>query len=123
MATKRTRTEKKRPRADSQKNKKAVALAVAKNPMASTRELAKIAGVSKGTVHNKLNELKQVKDEAILGICDKDMEIVTKAQAEILRRLNSQKELTKMKTSEISSVAEASTKRYTIFRGNATDKN
>ncbi|RAL57314.1 hypothetical protein BSK20_03500 [SR1 bacterium human oral taxon HOT-345] len=123
MATKRTRTEKKRPRADSQKNKKAVALAVAKNPMASTRELAKIAGVSKGTVNNKLGELRQVKDEAILGICDKDMEIVTKAQEEILRRLNSQKELTKMKTSEISSVAEASTKRYTIFRGNATDKN
>ena len=123
MATKRTRTEKKRPRADSQKNKKAVALAVAKNPMASTRELAKIAGVSKGTVHNKLGELKQVKDEAILGICDKDMEIVTKAQEEILRRLNSNKELQKMKTSEISSVAEASTKRYTIFRGNATDKN
>ena len=51
------------------------------------------------------------------------MEIVTKAQEEILRRLKSQKELTKMKTSEISSVAEASTKRYTIFRGNATDKN
>lgn len=123
MATKRTRTEKKRPRADSQKNKKAVALAVAKNPMASTRELAKIAGVSKGTVNNKLGELRQIKDEAILGICDKDMEIVTKAQKEILRRLNSQKELTKMKTSEISSVAEASTKRYTIFRGNATDKN
>lgn len=123
MATKRTRTEKKRPRADSQKNKKAVALAVAKNPMASTRELAKIAGVSKGTVNNKLGELRQVKDEAILGICDKDMEIVTKAQEEILRRLKSNKELQKMKTSEISSVAEASTKRYTIFRGNATDKN
>ena len=123
MATKRTRTKKKRPRADSQKNKKAVALAVAKNPTANTRELAKIAGVSKGTVNNKLGELRQVKDEAILWICDKDMEIVTKAQEEILRRLNSQKELTKMKTSEISSVAEASTKRYTIFRGNATDKN
>ena len=46
MATKRTRTQKKRPRADSQK-KKAVVLAVAKNPTASTRELAKIAGVSK----------------------------------------------------------------------------
>ena len=123
MATKRTRTEKKRPRADSQKNKKAVALAVAKNPMASTRELAKIAGVSKGTVNNKLGELRQVKDEAILWICDKDMEIVTKAQEEILRRLKSNKELQKMKTSEISSVAEASTKRYTIVRGNATDKN
>ena len=47
MATKRTRTQKKRPRADSQKNKKAIVLAVAKNPTASTRELAKIAGVSK----------------------------------------------------------------------------
>ena len=66
MATKITRTQKKRPRADSQKNKKAVALAVAKNPTASTRELAKIAGVSNGTVSNKLSELKQVKDEAIL---------------------------------------------------------
>jgi len=66
MATKRTRTKKKRPRADSQKNKKAVALAVAKNPTANTRELAKIAGVSKGTVNNKLGELRQVKDEAIL---------------------------------------------------------
>lgn len=80
MATKKTLTPKKRPRADSHRNKKAVALAVAKNPTASTRELAKIAGVSKGTVSNKLGELGQVKDEAILGICDEDLKIVKIAQ-------------------------------------------
>ncbi|PZM87417.1 MAG: hypothetical protein DLD55_01480 [candidate division SR1 bacterium] len=121
MATKRTRTQQKRPRADSQKNKKAVALAVAKNPTASTRELAKIAGVSKGTVSNKLGELGQIKDEAILGVCEKDMEIVIKAQKEILRRLDNENEVKRMKTTEISSVAEASAKRYSLFRGSATD--
>lgn len=121
MATKRTRTQKKRPRADSQKNKKAVALAVAKNPTASTRELAKIAGVSNGTVSNKLSELKQVKDEAILWVCKKDMEIVVKAQNEILRRLGDKNEVKRMKTTEISSVAEASAKRYSLFKWSATD--
>lgn len=121
MATKRTRTQKKRPRADSQRNKKAVALAVAKNPTASTRELAKIAGVSNGTVSNKLSELKQVKDEAILGICDKDLEIVKLAQWIILDKLQDKRTIADMKASEVSQVAEASAKRYSLFKWSATD--
>lgn len=121
MATKRTRTQKKRPRADSQKNKKAVVLAVAKNPTASTRELAKIAGVSKWTVSNKLGELGQVKDEAILWICDQDLKIVKLAQWIILNKLQDEQTVAKMKASEISSVAEASAKRYSLFRWSATD--
>ena len=80
MATKRTRTEKKRPRADSQRNKKAVALAVAKNPNATMSEIAKNTGLSKSTVQTKLNELGNIKDESILNICDQDLKIVKLAQ-------------------------------------------
>ncbi|MBB1578948.1 MAG: MarR family transcriptional regulator [candidate division SR1 bacterium] len=112
---------KKRPRADSQRNRKAVALAVAKNPNATMSEIAKNTGLSKSTVQTKLNELGNIKDEAILGICDKDLEIVNLAQGIILDKLKDKKTISKMKASEVSQVAEASAKRYSLFRGSATD--
>jgi hypothetical protein len=49
-------------------------------------------------------------------VCEKDMEIVVKAQNEILRRLGDENEVKRMKTTEISTVAEASAKRYSLFK-------
>lgn len=121
MATKRTRTQKKRPRADSQRNKKAVALAVAKNPNATMSEIAKNTGLSKSTVQTKLNELGNIKDESILNICDQDLKIVKLAQWIILDKLQDKQTIAKMKASEVSQVAEASAKRYSLFKWSATD--
>lgn len=121
MATKRTRTQKKRPRADSQRNKKAVALAVAKNPNATMSEIAKNTGLSKSTVQTKLNELGNIKDESILNICDQDLKIVKLAQWIILDKLQDKQTIAKMRASEVSQVAEASAKRYSLFKWSATD--
>lgn len=121
MATKITWTQKKRPRADSQRNKKAVALAVAKNPNATMSEIAKNTGLSKSTVQTKLNELGNIKDESILNICDQDLKIVKLAQWIILDKLQDKQTIAKMKASEVSQVAEASAKRYSLFKWSATD--
>ena len=121
MATKITRTQKKRPRADSQRNKKAVALAVAKNPNATMSEIAKNTGLSKSTVQTKLNELGSIKDQSILNICDEDLKIVKLAQWIILNKLQDKQTVAKMKASEVSQVAEASAKRYSLFKWSATD--
>ena len=121
MATKITRTQKKRPRADSQRNKKAVALAVANNPNATMSEIAKNTGLSKSTVQTKLNELGSIKDQSILNICDEDLKIVKLAQWIILNKLQDKQTVAKMKASEVSQVAEASAKRYSLFKWSATD--
>lgn len=63
------------------------------------------------------------KDDRIVGITETDINIVQLAQKEIERRLKKAEELEKMRTIEISQVAEKSAARYTLFRGNATDEN
>ena len=84
-------------------------------------EIAKNTGLSKSTVQTKLNELGNIKDESILNICDQDLKIVKLAQWIILNKLQDKQTVAKMKASEISSVAEASAKRYSLFRWSATD--
>lgn len=63
-----------------------------------------------------------VKDDRIVGITETDLKIVQLAQNEIERRLKKTEELEKMRTIEISQVAEKSAARYMLFRGNATDE-
>lgn len=110
-------------RADKRRNIDKVAAALVKDPLASTREVAQMAGVSNATVSRRQEEVKQsvTKDPRILSITDTDLEILTLGQREIARRMKTAEELEKMRTVEISSVAKESAARYTIFRGAATD--
>ena len=110
-------------RADKRRNIDKVAAALVKNPLATVREAAEIAGVSKTTAAEASKEVGQTrtKDPRILSITDTDLEILTLGQREISRRMKTAEELEKMRTVEISSVAKESAARYTIFRGAATD--
>lgn len=94
------------------------------DPLASQRDTAENAWVGLGTANRILQELEQTgtKDPRIITITDKDLSIVEKGQLEIDRRLSTPFELEKMRTGEISTVLKDSTARYSLFRGNATDK-
>jgi hypothetical protein len=63
------------------------------------------------------------KDDRIIWICDKDLEIIKLWQAELERRLKDKKALSKMRSWEISQVIAENTRRYTLLRWNATDEN
>lgn len=110
-------------RADKRRNVDKVAAALVRNPLGSVRELAKDAGIHFTRVGEHKEEVLQraTKDPRILSVTDTDMEILTLAQREISRRMQTAEELEKMRTVEISSVAKESAARYTIFRGAATD--
>lgn len=114
----------KRERAESKRNKAKVIKALIKNPLASQREIAKEAWVTVWTVNNKLNQVKQweIKDDRILWICDADLEIVKLWQQIIKEKLTNKKVVDKMKAGEVSQVIAENTKRYTLFKWDATDK-
>jgi len=115
----------KKERSDKLKNRAKVIKATLQNPLKSQREIAKQVWVSKGTVSNVQQELGQSwpKDDRIVGICDKDLEIITKWQQEIMKKLSNPKAVQKMRMWEISTALAESTRRYTLLRWNATDEN
>jgi hypothetical protein len=75
------------------------------------------------TANRTIQELEQTgtKDDRILWICDKDLEIVTLWQNIILKRLKNKKELEKISARDVSWIIKENTARYTLFRGDATD--
>lgn len=112
-------------RKDKARNRAKVIKAKLKNPLKTEREIAKETNVSKSTVNRISQELGQwgTKDDRILWICDKDLEIVKLGQEIIMKKLRDQKQVAKLKPHEISQVIAENTKRYALFRGNATDNN
>jgi hypothetical protein len=62
------------------------------------------------------------KDDRILGICDKDLEIIKKWQEVIAKKLNNPKAVQKMRLWEISTALAESTRRYTLLKWDATDE-
>ena len=123
MNTKKTKT--KKERSDKLKNRAKVIKATLKNPLKSQREIAKEQWVSDRTVWRVQAEMSQnvAKDDRIIWICDKDLEIIKLWQAELERRLKDKKALSKMRSWEISQVLAENTRRYTLLRWNATDEN
>lgn len=113
-----------RERTDKLKNKAKIAKEILLNPLQTQREIAKKTKVWKSTANRVISDMGQngTKDDRILGITDKDLEIVTLAQAEIHRRMWDAKELKKMRTYEIAQTAEKSERRYQIFRWDITNK-
>lgn len=111
-------------RKDKARNRAKVIKAKLNSPLKTEREIAKETKVSKSTVNRISKELGQkgTKDERILWICDKDLEIVKLWQEIIMEKLRDQKQVAKLKPHEISQVIAENTKRYTLFRGDATDE-
>lgn len=115
-------TKPKKPRVDKERNQAKVVSKILKNPLATEREIAKEAWVSKATAHRTIKEmnLSEPKIKAIEDIISTDATIVQLAQMEIVQRLqNPEKE----KTRDIIAAASESAKRYSLFSGNATDEN
>lgn len=110
-------------RKDKARNKAKVIKAKLNNPLKTEREIAKETKVSKTTVNRISQELGQngTKDDRILWICDKDLEIVKLGQEIIMQKLKDKKTIAKLKPHEISQVIAENTRRYTLFRGNVTD--
>lgn len=116
-------TEKKTERKDKARNRAKVIKAKLKSPLKTEREIAKETKVSKSTVNRISQELGQrgTKDERILWICDKDLEIITVGQKLILKKLWDKKQMAKLKPHEISQVIAENTRRYALFKWSATD--
>ena len=116
-------TEKKTERKDKARNRAKVIKAKLKSPLKTEREIAKETKVSKSTVNRISKELGQkgTKDERILWICDKDLEIITLGQKLILEKLWDKKQMARLKPHEISQVIAENTRRYSLFKWNATD--
>jgi len=119
-----TKTKAKKERSDKLRNRAKVIKATLKNPLASQREIAKQQWVSHETVNRIQKEMWQTvtKDDRILWICDKDLEIIRLWQAELERRLKDKKALSKMRSWEISQVLAENTRRYTLLKWDATDE-
>lgn len=115
----------KKIRVDKAKKIKKVAEALIKNPLKSSREIAKETWVSKSSVSNYINkdlaELGQ-KDFRIIEVCNDDMEIVKLTQAETIRRLKDEEEIKHITMQDLNRAWDVSTKRYTLFKWEATDK-
>lgn len=110
-------------RKDKARNRAKVIKAKLKSPLKTEREIAKETKVSKSTVNRISKELGQkgTKDERILWICDKDLEIITLGQKLILEKLWDKKQIARLKPHEISQVIAENTRRYSLFKWNATD--
>lgn len=110
-------------RKDRARNRAKVIKAKLKSPLKTEREIAKETKVSKSTVNRISKELGQkgTKDERILWICDKDLEIITLGQKLILQKLWDKKQIARLKPHEISQVIAENTRRYSLFKWNATD--
>ena len=86
---------KKKERSDKQLNKKKVLVALAKNPEATQRDIAKAANISVSTANEHINEIEQsehIKDEWVEKVLRKDKEIVELAQEIITHDLRSEKQ-------------------------------
>ena len=109
-------------RKDAKKNKAKIIKKVLSSPLSTQRQIAKEVWLSKTAVQEHLKELPNAtKDDRILWICDKDLENVVLWQRELQRRLND--EAKELKTWDIVQIISEWTKRYTIFKWEATDKN
>ena len=120
-------------RPDSKNNAKAVAKEVLKNPLASSREIAKDTGLSKSTVNNKLAELGRGvtidRTSSVVAIAERDLEIVLLYQSialdsmqDIAQKVASGKSLSSGEINQLSSAAEKSQKRQAFIDGENSSK-
>lgn len=107
-------------RSDKRKNKLKITKQVLNNPLLSQREIAKKTWLGKTTVQEHLQNIKMTKDDRIIGLTDKDFELMLDIQLEKKRRLKEEKD--QLNNNDIDKWENTATKRYSLFRWDATDK-
>lgn len=113
-------------RKDKARNVDLVTSEIVKNPFITQRDIAKNTDLWTSTVNRAIKEVVQSgiiqKDDRIVNLTNKDLEIVTKAQQLIADKFEDEEQVKKMKVTDISSVAKDSSARYSIFKWDVTDK-
>ena len=112
-------------RPDAKNNLKKVAAEVLKNPLATGSEIARNTGLSEGCVSGKLKKVEDIaRTSSIIEIEETDLDIVKKAQGILNTSLDGYvgQQLAPQDAKHVSSIAEASQKRYSILSGSVTDK-
>lgn len=109
-------------RVDRKKNEWEVIKEFLENPLQTLREVEEKTWISRTTVWNIKNNLDKTwqKDDRIVNITDKDFELMNIIQEEKFRRLQEEKD--RINNTDINKWEETATKRYTLFRWNATWK-
>lgn len=109
-------------RKDKLKNKAKVIKTTLINPLNTDRETAKELWIWKSTVNRIKQELGQdgTKDDRIIGLTDEDFNLMLDIQKEKKRRL--QEEKGELNNNDIDKWENTATKRYSLFRWDATDK-
>ena len=110
-------------RADKKKNIDKVTASLVKDPLQTEREIANNLWISRSTAHIMKKEIEQsqAKDERIISLTDEDFALMQDIQSEKKRRLREEKE--QINNNDIDKWENTATKRYTLFRWDATDEN
>lgn len=120
-------------RADKKKNLAKVAGAIGKDPTASERDIAKMAGVSNGTVNNMKKDLEHnlsiKQDPRVIAIAKKDLEIVDKIQMvtslsldQIAEKVVAGQGISSGEIAQLSMAGEKSQKRHAFYQGENSDE-
>lgn len=108
-------------RVDKKKNVSKISKELLKNPLQTERELAEKTWVSKTTAHNIIWELDQIwpKDPKVVLLTDKDFDMMIKIQDEKFKRLEKPENINH---NDLDKWENTATRRYTLFRWDATDE-
>ena len=110
-------------RSDKKTNIDKVTAWLVKNPLASERDLAKMAWISPSTAHIAKKEIEQsqAKDGRIISLTNGDFKLMQRIQKEKNRRMDDEKDqISNMDINNWDKVAQA---RYTVFTWDVTDQN
>lgn len=102
-----------------EENRNKVIRYVLKNPTQPINKIAEATDVAPASVQRYLKEFRESdnKDPRIVGITNKDLELVMKWQQLIEEKLNDPEQVARMRASEISNITSESVKRYNMLRG------
>lgn len=105
-------------RSDVKANLAKVSRYLIKNPDATNVEVQRETGLSYTAVSRaRMNIAEYVeKDDRIMAITERDLELVWLGQQEMNRRFNNPEEMKKIKTADLAGAMEKSEKRYMLFR-------
>jgi len=108
-------------RSDKKKNVDKVTASLVKDPLQSEEQIAKDTWISQSAVNRAKKEVGKngLKDDRIVSLTDKDFNLMQLYQAEKLRRMTEEKD--KVNNTDINRWDETATKRYSLFKWDATD--
>ncbi len=111
-------------RSDVKRNLALVSRYLLKNPDATTTQMQKDLNLSYNAISRARSNMAEFveKDDRIMAITERDLELVWIGQEEMNRRFKDPVEMKKIKTADLASAMEKSEKRYMMFRGEMTNK-